>query len=342
MEQPLVEQPRKTSGSETFEALWVTETDTCRYEQTLITRQISDLPDHPVLIRVHYSSLNFTDALSAFGAQDSAPNGPHTPGVDAAGVVMDDASGRFQPGDTVIVTGYGLGLTVPGGLAEYIRVPAEWVVACPPELSVRQAMIYGTAGLTAILCINKLLMAGARPEDGDVAVTGATGGVGSMAVALLARLGFSVAAITGKLESGRWLTQLGATKVIDRHSLDDITASPLSRPRWGHGIDCLGGEYLFALVKSLRYGGSVAACGLASATPFQASLTPFLHSNVNLLGVDALELPLAEKTRAWGQLSELKPELLEMMAEEIPLGQVPQYLVQIHNGHALGRYLVRL
>lgn len=342
MEQSLVKQPQKTSGSETFEALWVTETDTCRHEQTLITRKISDLPDHPVLIRVHYSSLNFSDALSAFGAQDNAPEVPHTPGVDAAGVVVSDASGTFQPGDAVIVTGYGLGLNTPGGLAEYIRVPVEWVVTCPQGLSVRQAMIYGTAGLTAILCINKLLMAGAKPEDGDVAVTGATGGVGSMAVALLAQLGFSVAAITGKLESSRWLTQLGATKVIDRHSLDDITESSLIRPRWGHGIDCLGGEYLFALVKSLRYGGSVAACGLASATPFQASLTPFLQRNVNLLGVDAIDLSLAEKARAWAQLGALKPDFLERMAEEIPLGQVPQYLVQIHNGHALGRYLVRL
>lgn len=338
-----MKQPIEVTGSETFTALWVTETDTCRYEQTLVTRQIRDLADHDVLIRVHYSSLNFMDALTAFGAPGFVTQLPHTPGVDAAGVVVEDRSGTFGRGDSVIVTGYGLGREVPGGLAEYIRVPASWVVACPLSLRLREAMIYGTAGLTAALSVNKLLMAGARPEDGDVAVTGATGGVGSMAIALLARLGFSVAAITGKLESSRWLTQLGATKVIDRRSLDDISATPQARPRWGHGIDCLGGEYLLSLVKSLRYGGSVAACGLASSTPFQASLLEFVQRNINLLGVDAGELPLSEKVRVWQQLSdEFKPALLDAMAEEIPLGQVPQHLVQIHNGHALGRFLVRL
>lgn len=338
-----MKRPIEVTGSETFTALWVTETDTFRYEQTLVTRQIRDLPDHAVLIRVHYSSLNFMDALTAFGAPGFAPPLPHTPGVDAVGIVVEDSSGTFRSGDSVIVTGYGLGRDIPGGLAEYIRVPADWVVACPPTLSLREAMIYGTAGLTAALSVNKLLMAGARPEDGDIAVTGATGGVGSMAVALLARLGFSVAAITGKLESSLWLTQLGATKVIDRHSLDDISTVPQPRPRWGHGIDCLGGEFLLALVKSLRYGGSVAACGLASSTPFQASLLAFVQRNINLLGVDAVDLPLAEKERVWQQLGgEFKPAMLEAMAEEIPLGQVPQHLVQIHNGHALGRFLVKL
>lgn len=333
----------EVTGPETFKALWVAETDTCRYEQTLISRRIGDLPDHPVLIRVHYSSLNFVDALSAFGAEGIISHYPHTPGVDAAGIVVRDRSGTFQPGEPVIVTGYGLGINTPGGLAEYIRVPAEWAVACPQPLSPRQAMIYGTAGLTAALCINKLMRAGARPEDGDVAVTGATGGVGSMAVALLAKLGFSVAAITGKLESSLWLTGLGATKVIDRGSLDDTSEASLFKPRWAHGIDCLGGEYLFALLKSLRYGGSVAACGLASATRFPASLIPFLQRNVNLLGVDAVEQPLAEKARVWEQLgSELKLECLESMAAEISLEQVAQHLVQIHNGHALGRYLVKL
>lgn len=336
-------QPIEVTDSEMFKALWVTETDTCRYEHAIVTRKISDLPDHPVLIRVQYSSLNAVDALSAFGAQGITSHYPHTPGVDAAGIVVADRSGTFQAGDPVIVTGYDLGINTPGGLAEYIRVPAEWVIDCPQRLGLREAMIYGTAGLTAVLCINKLLLAGARPEDGDVAVTGATGGVGSLAVAFLAQLGFSVAAITGKLESSRWLTRLGATKVIDRSSLDEISTASLPKSRWGHGIDCLGGDYLFSLVKSLHYGGSVAACGLASATRFQANLQPFLIRNVNLLGVDAVEQPLAEKARIWAQLSgELKLEFADTVAEEIPLEQVPQCLVQIHNGHALGRYLVKL
>jgi acrylyl-CoA reductase (NADPH) len=331
------------ADTETFKALWAVETDPCHFEQSIVERRIRDLPDHAVLIRVAYSSLNYKDAQSAAGDKSVTQDYPHTPGIDAAGTVIRDRSGTFQAGDAVIVTGYDLGMNTPGGLAEYIKVPPEWVISCPKGLSLREAMIYGTAGLTAALCINKLLMAGAAPTDGDVAVTGATGGVGTMAVSMLAKLGFSVAAITGKLESAGWLTRLGATKVIDRSSLTELSDISLAQPKWGHGIDCLGGEYLSSLVKSLRYGGSVAACGLTTTSSFNASEVPFLVRNVNLLGVDSVELPLKEKAAVWQQLSDqLKPENLSNMADEIPLGQVPQCLAQINNGHALGRYLVKL
>ncbi|MBU3070098.1 YhdH/YhfP family quinone oxidoreductase [Aestuariicella sp. G3-2] len=327
----------------TFRALWVVENDSSHYEQSIVERNIGDLPEHPLLIKVSYSSLNYKDALSAHGHKGVTRQYPHTPGIDAAGTVVSDSSDTFQPGDKVIVTGYDLGMNTAGGLAEYIRIPATWAVPCPDSMTLRESMIYGTAGLTAALCINKLLQAGAQPEDGDVAVTGATGGVGSLAIAILARLGFSVAALTGKLEAAERLTGLGATKVIDRNSLDELTDKALAKPQWGHAIDCLGGDYLFSLVKSLNYGGSVAACGLASAPDFKGSVIPFILRNVNLLGVDSVELPLEVKAGIWEQLSQdYKVEKLGSMAEEISLEQVPQYLDQIHNGHALGRYLVKM
>ncbi len=326
-----------------FAALLVTEASDNSFEQNVVNKSISDLPSNDVLIRVEFSSLNFKDALSATGNRGVTKSYPHTPGIDAAGFVEEDASGTFKKGEEVIVTGYDLGMNTSGGLAQFIRVPAEWVIACPQGLTSRESMIYGTAGLTAALCVNKLLMAGAKPEDGDVAVSGATGGVGTMAIAMLAKLGFKVAAITGKLEANETLTGLGASKVIDRASLDDLAAKPMAKPQWAHAVDTLGGDYLFTLVKSLQYGGSVAACGLASGPNFKANVFPFIIRNVNLLGVDSVELPIEEKRKVWNQLADnFKPTQLGAMAEEITLEQTPQYLNQIINGHALGRYLVKL
>lgn len=329
--------------SESFKALWVTESEAEAFAQTIVTRQLDDLPDYPLLIKVEYSSLNYKDALSAQGNRGVTRDYPHTPGIDAAGTVVGDSSGTFKAGDDVIVTGYDLGMNTPGGLAQYIRVPAEWAVVRPAGLTARESMIYGTAGITAALCVNKLLQAGAKPADGDVAVTGATGGVGTMAIAMLSKLGFSVAAITGKLEANETLASLGASKVIDRATLDDLAAKPMAKPQWAHAIDCLGGDYLFTLVKSLHYGGSVAACGLASAPNFKANVFPFILRNVNLLGVDSVELPISVKAQVWQQLATtLKLEPLGAMAQELTLEEVPQYLDQIFNGHALGRYVVKL
>ena len=234
-------------------------------------------------------------------------------------------------------------MNTSGGLAEFIRVPATWPILLPETLTLREAMIYGTAGLTAALCLNKIEDAGAQPDDGEVVVTGATGGVGTMAIAMLAQKGYSVTAVTGKLEANSMLTGLGASKLIDRRSLDELAAKPMAKPQWAHGVDCLGGDYLFTLLKSLRYGGSVAACGLAASSDLKGNVFPFILRNVNLLGVDSVELPLKIKQRAWQSLAtELKLPALGSMAEEISLEQVPQYLDQIFNGQALGRYLVKL
>jgi alcohol dehydrogenase len=326
-----------------FTALRVEEEEKNNFSMGLKTQQIDDLPEGDLLIRVHYSSLNFKDALSAHGNRGVTKSYPHTPGIDAAGVVVSDKSGRFSEGDKVIVTGYDLGMNTAGGLAEYIRVPANWAVSLPEGLTLRESMIYGTAGLTAALCLKKILDMGASPDDGEVVVTGATGGVGTMAIALLAKKGFTVAAVTGKLDANEMLISLGATKLIDRKSLDELAAKSMLKPQWAHGIDCLGGDYLFTVIKSLQYGGSVAACGLASDPGLKANVFPFILRNVNLLGIDSVELPLAAKEAAWKLLaSDLKLDQLGSMAAEISLEQTPQHLQQIFNGHALGRYVVKL
>ncbi|MGH1374608.1 MAG: YhdH/YhfP family quinone oxidoreductase [Cellvibrionaceae bacterium] len=329
--------------SQTFEALEAFETNEQNFEQRIVTRTTDQLPSNDVLIKVEYSSLNFKDALSANGNKGVTKSFPHTPGIDAAGTVVSDKTGQFNEGDSVIVTGYDLGMNTPGGLAQYIRVPADWVIASPQGLTSREAMIYGTAGLTAALCVNKLLMAGAKPDDGEVVVTGATGGVGTMAIAMLSKLGFKVAALTGKLDASDRLTSLGASKIIDRNSLDELAAKPMAKPQWAHAVDTLGGDYLFTLVKSMQYGGSVAACGLASGSNFKGNVFPFIIRNVNLLGIDSVELPIGEKRKVWTSLADnLKLGNLGSMAEEITLTQTPQFLNQIINGHALGRYLVKL
>lgn len=326
-----------------FKALRVEETANGEFDKAIATRSIQDLPEGELTIRVHYSSLNFKDALSAHGNRGVTRKFPHTPGIDAAGEVVEDSSGRFSVGDEVIITGYDLGMNTDGGLAEYIRIPSAWAVPLPSGLTLRESMILGTAGLTAALCVEKLLNAGAKPEDGDVLVTGSTGGVGSVAIALLSKLGFSVTAATGKLEASKHLTDLGASCVVERDSLTEFGSKPMVKPQWAHAVDTLGGEYLFNVVKALHYGGSVAACGLAGGADFKGNVFPFILRNVNLLGIDSVELPLSVKAGVWQKLSaEMKLDNLGAMAEELTLEQVPQYLERIFNGNALGRYLVKL
>lgn len=330
-------------SNESFRALWVENTGPDRFQQTIIERRLADLPDNDLLVDVHYSSLNFKDALSAFGKPGVTRQYPHQPGIDAAGLVIEDRSGRFAPGDKVIVSGYDLGMNTAGGLGQRIRVPAEWAVALPNGLSLKESMIIGTAGFTSALCISKLLHMGAKPADGTVLVTGATGGVGSFSVALLAHLGFRVAALTGKAEHSEWLSTLGAHQVIQRSTLTDASQRPLAQAQWAHALDCVGGEILNNVIKSLEYGGSVAACGMTAGNTFSASVFPFILRGVNLLGVDCVELPVATKAEHWQKLAtSLKLPDLGDMAETIPLPRAPDYLARLLNGHAVGRYLVDL
>jgi len=329
--------------SETFKALRVTENKDGTYSKTIEQRSLVDLPAGDVLIRVEYSALNFKDALSAHGNKGVTRCFPHTPGIDAAGVVVSDTTETFLSGERVIVTGYDLGMNTDGGLAEYIRVPLQWCVPCPEGLTTQEAMIYGTAGLTAALCISKILLNGATPSDGAVVVTGASGGVGSLAVSMLSQKGFNVVAVSGKPEVHDELMALGASEVVDRGVLDELTSRAMAQPQWSHGIDCLGGDYLFSVLKSIHYGGSVAACGLAASGELNGNVYPFILRNVNLLGVDSVECGLDVKAAVWGVLAnELKLPNLKALSTELTLAQAPVLLDRIYNGGARGRYLVKM
>lgn len=327
-----------------FKALWVTESNPGVFDQQVVERELAELPAGEVLVRVRYSSLNYKDALSASGNRGVTRQYPHTPGIDAAGEVVESAVDAFRPGERVIVTGYDLGANTPGGFAQYIRVPAAWVVRCPPGLSLREAMLLGTAGLTAGLCLDKLLNAGLDPQAGPVLVTGASGGVGSVAMMLLTRLGYTVAASTRKLEQAPFLLQLGASQVIDRAVLAEGVDKPLLKMQWAGAVDTVGGDLLFNVVKALQYGASVASCGMTAGTAMaSASVLPFILRGVNLLGVDSVELPLAAKAAMWEKLAgPWKLDSLEQMAHEIGLEELPEAINRILAGRMVGRALVRI
>lgn len=323
-----------------FQAFWVEKTDD-GVRHSVIERSIDDLPEGEVLIKVAYSSLNYKDALSAKGMPGVTRSYPHTPGIDAAGTVEKSTSDLFKGGDEVIVIGFDLGMNTPGGYGGYIRVPASWITPLPAGMTLRESMILGTAGLTAALCLDKLMTMGAAPSDGPVVVTGASGGVGSVAVALLSKLGFDVVASSGKADKIDYLMGLGANEVIGREALSGENPRPLGSMDWGHAIDTVGGEILGNVIKSLKYGGSVAICGLVASPAFTTTVLPFILRNVNVLGVDSVELPIQEKTRVWNLLAgNWKPETLEDMATEIGLDGLPDAIEAIFEGKVTGRTLV--
>lgn len=272
------------------------------YAGTEQTLHVSDLPENDVLIKVSHSSLNYKDALSASGNKGVTRNFPHTPGIDAAGEVVEASSGSFSAGDPVLVTGYDLGMNTDGGFGEYIRVPAEWCVAMPKGWSARTAMIYGTAGLTAGLCVQKLLTMGARPEQGKVAVSGASGAVGSVAVELLASLGFEVVAISGKQDHADALKNLGATEVLGREALA-AEKKPMLKPAYANAVDTVGGGPLAELLKQIHPGGSVSCCGLVAGPQLETTVLPFILRGNNLLGVDSVEIPLSDKQSVWDKFA---------------------------------------
>lgn len=326
-----------------FQALLVSEDSPGHFRPEVVARDIAELPAGEVLIRVRYSSLNYKDALSASGNRGVTRQYPHTPGIDAAGVVEQSTVSEFAPGDEVIVTGYDLGMNTAGGFGQYIRVPSAWLLKRPQGLALREAMMLGTAGLTAALCVAKLEQAGLTPEAGTVLVTGATGGVGSIAVALLASLGYRVAAATGKAGQEEFLRGLGASHVVSREELQAGTAKPMLKEQWAAAVDTVGGDILFNVVKSLQYGGSVACCGLTAGVNFQASVLPFILRGVNLLGVDSVELPLVVKASMWDKLSlQWKIANLAALTHEVNLSELPAAIEQILAGKLVGRVLVKL
>ncbi len=328
----------------TFKALWVTETPAKTFPREIIERQINDLPAGDVLIKVCYSSLNYKDALSATGNKGVTKKYPHTPGIDAAGVVVTSTHPKFQPGEEVIVTGYDLGMNTAGAFAEYIRVPATWVVKLPNNLTLKETMIYGTAGFTAAQCVLQLQQMGLRPEQGEVLVTGATGGVGSVGVALLAKLGYPVVAATGKAQSHDFLRQLGAKEIIDRNELRDDPHRSLFKGRWAGVLDTVGGEFLASAIKSTQYRGSVACCGLVASTQLSLSIFPFILRGVNLLGIDSAQCPEGPRSQVWNLLAgEWKLECLPQLVIDTHLEEVNTvYIDQILRGEVQGRVVVAL
>ncbi len=326
----------------TFTALLVEKDSAGKFTRSIVERDIGSLPDGDVLIDVKYSSLNFKDALSATGNPGVSRNFPHTPGIDAAGVVLESSDSRFQPGFEVLVTGYDLGMNTSGGFGQRIRVPGDWVVKLD-SLSMRDSMIIGTAGLTAALCIEKLIHMGLEKDGADVLVTGASGGVGSFAVALLSHLGYTVTAVSGKPEQVKFLKGLGAREVLTREQFMEGAAKPMLKERWAGVVDSVGGEMLFAAIKSLRYGASAAACGLVASMEIPATVLPFILRNVNLLGIDSVELPIAKKQEIWQKLGNAwRPESLEQLVQEIPLSKVSSAIDTILKGQMVGRGLVVL
>ena len=326
----------------TFHALLVEKT-AGGFTRGVVERSISDLPAGEVLVDVRYSSLNYKDALSATGNPGVTRNFPHTPGIDAAGLVTESSSDEFTPGDEVIVIGFDLGMNTPGGFGQRIRVPAAWVVRKPEGLSLHESMVLGTAGFTAALAVHKLEHAGMTPNSGPILVTGATGGVGSVAVMLLAELGYEVAAVTGKPDQHEFLSSLGASRLLSREEARADADRPLLKETWGGVVDCVGGEMLSNGLKSLRYDCSLAACGLVESPQFPATVLPFILRNVNLLGVDSVQLPLARKAEIWGKLAgPWKLDRLGMLEERLTLSTVSEAIDRILAGRMVGRGVVDL
>lgn len=300
------------------------------------------LPEHDLTVRVAYSSLNYKDALSATGNPGVSKTYPHTPGIDAAGTVVASRDPRFKLGDEVIVTSYDLGMNTAGGFGEFIRVPADWTLPLPRGLSLREAMVLGTAGLTAGLCLEALLAHGLEPNTGPVVVTGASGGVGSVAVALLAKLGFEVWAITGTKGAHGWLRELGASEIMPREALDEPAERPLLKAQFAGGIDTVGGEPLSSLVKSLKYRASVAACGLVAGPQLALTVFPFILRGVNLLGIDSAQCPMALRRAVWEKLAGPWRVDLSSVTREATLFELSPVIDEMLLGRTQGRVLVRV
>lgn len=328
---------------ETFKAFVVTKTDDHQFIKSVMERVLVDLPQGNVLIRVQYSSLNYKDALSATGHPGVTTKFPHVPGIDAAGTVVSSTVPQFHNDESVIVTGFDLGMNTWGGFAEYIRVPADWVIPLPPRLTLRESMILGTAGFTAALCIQALEQNGITPSSGEILVTGATGGVGSIAVSILSKLGYSVVAATGKTSHHDFLKSLGAVSIIDRAEIEDRSGKPLLKARWAGVVDTVGGNTLATAIKAMKYDGSIAACGLVGGAELATTVYPFILRGVRLMGIDSVQCPRERRLSIWNKLaSDWKPARLDKLASTITLFQLPEYIDSILQGKNLGRVLVSL
>ncbi len=327
----------------TFSALVVTRQPDGTFTRAVTQRNVDELPPGELLVRVAYSSLNYKDALAAIGRPGVARSSPLTPGIDAAGTVAESAVEAFRPGDAVIVTGHELGTAVPGGFGQYIRFPASWALRLPAGLSLRESMMIGTAGFTAALAVRALQDGGVTADGGEVLVTGATGGVGCMAVSILSQLGYRVVAGSRKEDQRDFLLSLGARRVAPGSELDDTSGKALLSGRWAAVVDTVGGSFLSTAIRSTAYGGVVAACGNAASPDLTLTVYPFILRGVRLIGIESSQCPPEARRRLWEELAgPWKPHRLEALAEECPLSRLSEKIEVILAGRMTGRVLVNL
>ncbi len=324
-----------------YKAWVVEEIDKKQFSGQIKSLETSSLPENDVLIRVHYSSLNYKDALSSTGAPGVTRVYPHTPGIDAAGIVEQSNDSAFQKGEKVIVTSYDLGMNTSGGFGQYIRVPSDWVVKLPENLSLKESMIFGTAGFTAAMSVFHVAKQ-ISPDKGDILVTGATGGVGSLAAGILSHLGYNVVAVSGKKEN-TLLNTLGANQIIARDDFLENSNRPLLKEEWAGVVDTVGGPILAAAIKATKQDGVVTCCGNVASPDLPINVFPFILRGVSLVGIDSQHCQMAHRQALWNRLSnEWKFSQLSEIFEEITLDQLSRKIEMILNGKISGRTLVNL
>lgn len=324
-----------------YKALVINEVNAA-FEQTIQTLNIDDLPKGDVLVKVHYSSINYKDALSATGNKGVTKKYPHTPGIDAAGEVVSSLDDKFKVGDKVIVTGYDLGMNTSGGFGQYIRVPADWVVKLPEGLSLKESMIIGTAGFTAGISVLRL-SALVKPSDGKILVSGATGGVGSVALSLLSKLGYQTIAISGKETEYPFLRKIGASHILPRADFQEVDKRPMLSAQYAGAIDTVGGPILENILKTLQPLGAVTTCGSVSATQLNMTVFPFILRGISLIGISAQNYPGALREPLWVKLAtDWKPDNLLELYTEIRLEDIPETVVLILQGKLKGRTIVNM
>ncbi|WP_452228940.1 YhdH/YhfP family quinone oxidoreductase [Lacinutrix sp. MEBiC02404] len=325
----------------TYKAFRVEDNDG-NYVSSIKDMPFSDLPEGEIRIKVHYSSLNYKDALSASGNKGVTRNYPHTPGIDAVGTVVSSKSSKFKVSDQVIVTSYDLGMNTDGGFAQYVQAPADWAVKLPENLSMKEAMTIGTAGLTAgmsVLRLSELV----RPEDGPIVVSGATGGVGSMSLLILKKLGYKTVAITGKESEIDFLKNLGADEVIMREDFENMDKKPLLKPLYAGGIDTVGGTILQNIIKATFPMGIVTCCGNVASPKLDLTVFPFILRGVTLIGIDSQNYPMKYREKVWEKLAnEWKTDRLTDAATEISLGDLNEKMALMLKGKLKGRTIVNL
>ena len=323
-----------------FQAVYLTQSADRKTSATIKQLDESELPEGDVLVSVEYSTLNYKDALAITGKSPVVRNFPMVPGIDFAGIVEQSSSPRWKAGDKVVLNGFGVGEGHWGGLSGKARVKGEWLVSLPEKLSASSAMAIGTAGYTAMLCVMALERHEVLPGSGPVLVTGANGGVGSIAVALLSKLGYEVAAATGRPEEGDRLKELGATRIVERSTLNSA-GKPLQKEQWAGAIDSVGSHTLANVCAGLRYGGTVAACGLAQGMDLPATVAPFILRGVTLAGVDSVYAPLTRRVQAWSRLAELlSPDVLSSNTQTVSLRDAIDIAPRLLDGAVRGRVLV--